>query len=476
MRAALLIATILSIGIAISPADAQPVHHRAARPAAPAAAPAMPASTHAAISSGIGVPVGGSTILRFDEPVGRVFLGDASIADVIPLTDRSLYLLGKKAGSSSLTIMRRGERATPMATYSIQVGIDTIGLKRTLHDIMPGEDIDVRLAGDGAVLSGAVSSSEAAARAMSIAARFAGDKVVNSMTIRQAEQVMLEVRVSEVQRNQLSAMGLSTNVLWQNSGDSAQLLSGIVNPDAFALLSGAGVSGNYTISAVLDALEQRGAVTTLARPTLVALSGQTANFFAGGEFPIPVASTDAGNLRQVTIEFKQFGVAVAFTPTVIGDTINLHVAPEVSALDRNNAIRLFGTEIPALTTRRAQTTVELRDGQSFAIAGLIRRDFTDNIDGIPGASRMPVLGALFRSTRFERQESEVVMIVTAHRAHPTTLDQLTTPTDLFNAPSQFQLFWGGQIEGSAPQHPVNAHAQASNQPGRFDQNVGYIVQ
>jgi pilus assembly protein CpaC len=185
---------------------------------------------------------------------------------------------------------------------------------------------------------------------------------------------------------------------------------------------------------------------------------------------------DDDNSRRITIEFKQFGVAVAFTPTVVGETINLNVAPEVSALDRNNSLRINGTEIPALTTRRAQTTVELRDGQSFAIAGLIRRDFTDSVSGLPGVSRMPIFGALFRSTRFERQETEVVIIVTAHRAHPTTLDRLMTPTDLFNAPSQFQLFWGGQVESSARTQAISANAQAQNAVGRFDQDVGYVVQ
>ncbi len=433
---------------------------------------------YVADGGGIGIPVGGSHILSFDRPVGRVFLGSPETADVIPLTDRSIYLLGRRAGTTSLTIMERGQRATPMATYSVQVGVDAQGLKRTLHQVMPEEGVEVRVAGDGLILSGAVSSSAAAGRAAAIAERYAAGRVVNSTTVSAAEHVMLEMRVAEVQRNELSAMGLSTAVLWQNSTDAAALLSGIINPDAFALLSGVVVSGDYTIAAVLDALEQRGVVTTLAQPTLVALSGETANFFAGGEFPIPVAVDDgSANNRRITIEFKQFGVAVAFSPTVAGDTINLNVSPEVSALDRNNSIRLFGTEIPGLTTRRATTTVELRDGQSFAIAGLIRRDFTDNVSGIPGISNMPVLGTLFRSSRFARQESEVVIIVTARRAQPTTLDQLMTPADLFNAPSQFQLFWSGRVEGDPRPTPANARAQVfDNAAGRFDQNVGYMIQ
>lgn len=449
-------------------------------PAAPAFAQTARQADYVADGGGIGIPVGGSHILRFDRPVGRVFLGSSETADVIPLTDRSVYLLGRRAGTTSLTIMERGQRATPMATYSVQVGVDAQGLKRTLYQIMPEESIDVRVAGDGLILSGGVSSSAAAGRAAAIAERYASGRVVNSMTINAAEQVMLEVRVAEVQRNQLSALGLSTAVLWQNSADAAALLSGIINPDAFALLAGVGVSGDYTIGAVLDALEQRGVVSTLAQPTLVALSGETANFFAGGEFPVPVSvQNGSGDNDRVTIEFKQFGVAVAFTPTVVGGTINLAVAPEVSALDRNNGIRLAGSSdiIPALTTRRANTTVELRDGQSFAIAGLIRRDFTDSVSGIPGAASMPVLGALFRSSRFSRQESEIVIIVTARRARPTTLDQLTTPTDLFNAPSQFQLFWGGQVEGTPRPAPAGARAQMfDNASGRFDQNVGYVIQ
>ena len=443
----------------------------------PAFAQSAPDNAISGTSGGIGVPVGGSQILRFDRPVGRVFLGNSATADVIPLTDRSIYLLGKSAGTSSLTVMERGQRATAMATYTVQVGVDALGLKRTLHEVMPEEDVQVRLAGDGLVLSGAVSSSAAAARASALAERFAPERVVNSTTIRAAEQVMLEVRVAEVQRSQLSALGLRTNIGWSNNGDTGSLLSGVINPDAFASLLGHGISGDFSITAALDALEQRGVVTTLAQPTLVALSGETANFFAGGEFPIPVAVNDGGGAQRVTIEFKQFGVAVAFTPTVFGNTINLAVAPEVSALDRNNSIRLFGTVIPALTTRRAQTTVELRDGQSFAIAGLIRRDFTDNVDGIPGVSNMPVLGALFRSTQFERQESEVVIIVTAHRAHPTTLDQLPTPTDLFNAPNQLQLFFLGQTELPSAARPANARIQAAGDgAGRLDQNVGYLVQ
>lgn len=462
MRAAFIVATALIMGLSVQ---------------TPAMAQSRSAHEDASHTGGLGLPVGGAQILRFDRPVGRVYLGNSEVADVIALTDRSIYLLGKRAGTSSLTIMERGERAVPLATYTVQVGVDAIGLRHALHEVMPDEDVEVRLAGDGLVLSGPVSSSAAAERATSIAQRFAADRVVNSMTVRAAEQVMLEVRVSEVQRNELNAMGLSTNVLWQSGSDSAQLLSGIINPDAFGLLAGSVVSGDYTIEAVLDALERRGVVTTLARPTLVALSGETANFFAGGEFPIPVAADEDDNYRRVTIEFKQFGVAVAFTPTVIGDTINLNVAPEVSSLDRNNGIRLGNTEIPALTTRRAQTTVELRDGQSFAIAGLIRRDFTDNVSGLPGVSRMPILGALFRSTRFERQETEVVIIVTAHRAQPTTLDRLMTPTDLFNAPSQFQLFWGGQVEAPARAQAINANTQAQNDViGRFDQDVGYVVQ
>ena len=469
MRVVSLVAALLCTGVLF-------------QPAAHAQTTAASRQAAAASSGSLGLPVGGSHILRFDRPVGRVYLGNSDVADVIAVTDRSIYLLGKRIGTSSLTIMERGQH-TPMATYTVHIGVDAIGLRRTLFEVMPHEALEVRLAGDGLVLSGAVTSAAAAERAVSIAERYAPERVVNSTTVSEAEQVMLEVRVAEVQRNALTALGItSAGAIWQNGFNSTldptDLLSGIVSPDAFATLQGVGVTGDYTLKAVFDALEERGVVTTLAQPTLVALSGETANFFAGGEFPIPVAVTDAGGIgQQISIEFKQFGVAVAFTPTVLGDTINLSVAPEVSALDRNNSIRLFGTEIPALTTRRAQTTVELRSGQSFAVAGLIRQDFTDGLSGFPGLARLPVLGALFRSTRFARQETEVVIIVTAHRAQPTTLDQLSLPTDLFEAPSEFQLFWMGQVEGRSQARPVAAQAQTIDPaPGRFDQNVGYVIQ
>jgi pilus assembly protein CpaC len=267
MRAAFFIAAFMSAGLLLQPS---------------ASAQSLTSGDYAGANHSIGVPVGGSQILRFDRPVGRVYLGNSEVADVIALTDRSIYLLGKAVGTSSLTIMERGQRSTPLATYTVQVGVDAIGLRRTLHEVMPSEEIEVRIAGDGLILSGTASSANSAGRAASIAERFAAERVVNSMAIAAAEQVMLEVRVAEVQRNQLSAMGLSTAVLWANGTDAASLLSGIINPDAFALLSGIGVSGDYTIAAVLDALERRGVVTTLAQPTLVALSGETANFFAGG--------------------------------------------------------------------------------------------------------------------------------------------------------------------------------------------------
>lgn len=407
----------------------------------------------------ISLPVGGTRILRFAQPVGRVLLGDPKVGDVIALGERTLYVLGKAPGATNLTVLPRGAAGPPLATLDLRIGYDVENLKRALRDIMPGEPLDVTARGDGVVLTGLLSSSAVAARAAALAERYAPDHVVNLTSIRGAEQVMLSVRVAEVQRSALAQLGLNNiNALW----DPTHLLSlgaGALNPDAVANLLGRTTGGNWTVQGLFDALERRGFASTLAEPNLVALSGETAVFFAGGEFPIPVPQVVAtGASSTITIEYKQYGVSIGFTPTVYGDTINLVVAPEVSALDPQNSVQLQGFRIPGLTTRRAKTTIELRNGQSFAIAGLIRREFTDNLRGLPGVSRVPILGSLLRSTGYQNNETEVVIIVTAQLAAPTERRRLLLPTDLQTAPGAPALFLNGVTDRPAAAAPPAAPA------------------
>ena len=398
----------------------------------------------------VALPVGGSRVLRFSAPIGRVMLGDPEVGDVIPLSDRTVYLLGKKAGATNLTVMARGNAATPLATLDMRVGYDVDGLQRSLNQVMPNEQIHVAAGGDGVILTGSLSSSAAAARGQAVAERFAPGRVVNLTSVRGAEQVLLSVRVAEVQRTALKQLGVqSISALWDDTGALVLAPPGGFNPEAFLSLLGRAEVGDVTVQALFDALERKGVATTLAEPTLVALSGETAQFFAGGEFPIPVAQSQSGSGFVTTIEYKQYGVSVGFTPTVFGDTINLTVAPEVSALDRENSVVIQGFRVPGLTTRRAKTTVELRTGQSFAIAGLIRRDFTDSLRGVPGAASIPVLGALFRSTSYQNNESEVVIIVTATLAEPSGREDFVLPTDRFQAPGELELFINGTLEKSA---------------------------
>lgn len=416
-----------------------------ARTSQPAAQSAV--KTVRADASGYGgqlaLPVGGSRILRFEKTIGRVLLGAPEVADVVPLSDRTLYVLGKKAGTTNLTVMQ-GDSATPIATLDVRVGYDVDGLQRALTELMPGEPVTVSARGDGVVLAGTVSSSIVASRAQALADHYAPERVINLLAVKGAEQVMLSVHVAEVQRSALKQLGItSLSAGWSDLG--GVILPGLtLNPDAILNLFGtAGIGDNVTVEGLFEALERKGYASTLAEPKLTALSGETAVFFAGGEFPVPVPQVQATGQALITIEYKEYGVHVGFTPTVFGDTINLVVSPEVSALDPQNSVQLQGFRVPGLTTRRARTVVELKNGQSFAIAGLIRRDFSNSLRGLPGVSNVPVLGALFRSTQFQNNETEVVIIVTAHLAKPTDRTNLLLPTEVRRGPSEGQLFIQG---------------------------------
>jgi pilus assembly protein CpaC len=305
--------------------------------------------------------------------------------------------------------------------------------------------VAVHAEGDALVLTGSVSSSAVAARAVALADHYAPGKVVNLMSVRGPEQVMLTVHVAEVQRQALRQLGIA-NLVEGLSNNGPVTIPPITNdPNAVSNLFGA-VSGplfthgTYNIEGLFTALEQKGFASTLAKPTLIALSGETAVFFAGGEFPVPVPQVSSVGAAQITVQFKQYGVSVGFTPTVYGDTINLAIAPEVSSLDKANSVNLQGYSIPGITTRRARTTVELRDGQSFAIAGLIRREFSDTLRGVPFAASLPIFGQLFRSTAYQNNETEVVIIVTVHLAKPTTRENLLLPTETAGGPNVPDLF------------------------------------
>jgi pilus assembly protein CpaC len=402
------------------------------------------------------LPVNKSQVFKVNQAIGKIAVGNADVADAVALSADSFYVYGKKAGSTNVSVY--GQESQLLAVLDVTVGADLEAVKKALHDVLPHDTVSVRAVNDTIALSGSVNSPAKVSRALEVAKQFVerDRTVINDMRVTGTQQVMLQVKVAEMQRNVTKSLGFRPFLNIGKPGNPAGFALASADPVSntgltnFALAAGTAISGNFAFRELIDLLEQKGTAKILAEPNLVAMSGDTANFLAGGEFPIPVAyqpTTAAGTLPQVTIEFKQFGVALSFTPTVVDtDLINLVVAPEVSQLDKADAFISNGFAIPAINTRRARTTVEVRDGQSFAIAGLISSDFQDTIRGIPGLADVPVIGALARSAEYQRNETELVIIVTPKLVQPAPADTLVAPTDSFVPPSDTEIFLNGRTE------------------------------
>ena len=378
----------------------------------------------------------------------------------------------------------------PLAVVDLSVSHDIQGLKSRLNELLPNENVEVRSANRSLILSGTISGPKQMSNVMTVAEQYAPGQVTNMMDVAGSQQVMLEVRFAEVSRSLARSLGLNP-LLRFFDGDTSiafgttEALALATNPvlgvltgisgigDSQGFVFGSQESGNFQIDLLIDFLEGKGVVKTLAEPNLVALSGTTASFLAGGEFPVPVSQDGSGDNATITVEFKEFGISLAFTPTVInGDLINLVVAPEVSQIDPQGSIASSGFAIPSLVTRRASTTVELRDGQSFSIAGLLQTDYADTVEQFPWVGDVPVLGALFRSTQFRRRESELVVIVTPRLVKPVPAGTLNTAADNFIPPTDFDLFFHGQIDGL----PTPLAGAALSGEGGIAGSYGHIVQ
>lgn len=418
-------------------------------PARPQAAPLV-----ARAGEAVTVAQGKSQLVHIARRFSKVLVGNQEVADVLPMNAETLYVLGKKPGATNLTVYDKEGRL--VAVIDLIVGADVSGLRSQLAALLPGEPINVRGAGDSVVIDGTVSSAVVAERAVRVAETYAPGKVVNFLSLGSPQQVLLEVRFSEMQRSTVKELGFrsfsaSNNNRFQGaSGPDLFPSGGDAIPrgvNAFATIFGSFGLGGLNINLALDALEEKGLVNTLAQPNLIALSGETASFLAGGEFPIPVSSSaSAGEAPTIKIEFKEFGVSLAFTPTVLANgMISLVVAPEVSSIDPSASIRLNEIVIPGLRTRRARTTLEMRDGESFAIAGLVGADFANSVRQVPFLGSIPIIGALFRSTRFNRNETELVITVTPHIVRPVAPAALAMPTDRIRAPGEAeQLLLGAR--------------------------------
>lgn len=423
------------------------------------------------------VPVNKSMVVSADVPIARAMIGNAEIADVLPISASSIYVLGRQFGTTSLTLYDAGENV--IAVMDVSVGPDVVSLRNQLAELLPNEDISVRLSNGRVLLTGTVSDTGPAARAAQLAEAFAGDNVINLLSLRGSQQVMLEVRFAEVDRTigeKLGVSGIGQSAVGDFSGtlgSGVTLPSGTLgqpgalttNPisDAFGILSQTFSLGSVNIDATLDMLERRGLSRTLAEPTLVAMSGEPAYFLAGGEFPIPVvANFGLGQTSQqnLGVEFKSFGVSLSFTPTVVGgNVISLVVEPEVSSIDELTTVSLNGITIPGLQTRRARTTVELRDGESFAIAGLLREEFRTTARQVPLLGSLPIIGSLFRSSSFQQGQTELLIVITPRLVAPIRPEQVRLPTDRLNPPKPYDVLLDG--EGYRPRalEPVEGAAR-----------------
>jgi pilus assembly protein CpaC len=430
--------------------------------------------------------MGKSTLMRLPEPVRYRSVGNPAVAQAILVAPDTLYLVGVDVGSTNMIIQGRSGACSMV---DLVVAMDSAALRAALAAGLPDEhNITVSTAGDTIVLNGSVADAPAAARAVELASAFVrkplrslvkgddsaalaatadaagvGKRVINLLSVNAPQQVMLEVKIAEVSKSLIER--LDVGVTWRFSSGSwaATLLSNFLagNPTSVAPANGVAEfrkSNGNRIGA--DAQKQDGLVRMLAEPTVMALSGQEGSFLAGGKIFIPVAQDN----NKITLEEREFGVGLRFTPTVLsGGRINLKVAPEVSEVSRDGIGITAGSGalavLPLITTRRASTTVQLYDGQSFAIGGLIKNNLTTGMNGTPGLSEVPVLGALFRSTDYQQDKSEMVFVVTAHLVKP--LATYALPTDPVTAPTRAQLMLGGRLEGDAPP-PASAPPAATD--------------
>ncbi|MGQ0611954.1 MAG: type II and III secretion system protein family protein [Paracoccaceae bacterium] len=425
-----------------------------------AISPTLPASAEALrVMKGsevapLTVPMNRAVVVESDVPFAELSIANPGIADISTLSDRSIYILGITPGRTTMTLLSAD--GLLISNVEIHVTPDIAEFKERLQQILPGEPIEVRTANDGIVLSGTVSSAVKLDRALDLANRYAPDRVSNLMSVGGTQQVMLKVRFAEMQRSVSKSLssslaiqgGSSVDVIGETgtwldatNGIGEAILSPPDTEGAFAL---GFTAGSLEFAVLLEALETKGVVRTLAEPNLTALSGQEAKFLAGGEYPIPIADGDGG----ITVEYKPFGVELNFTPTVVdGDLINLVINAAVSSIDSSTSLQTETVSINAFRRRETSTTVEMRDGESFAIAGLLQDDFRDQTGQVPWLGDIPILGALFRSADYQRAQSELVIIVTPHLVTPTRGEALALPTDRIRIPSEQELFLFGQTAG-----------------------------
>ncbi|HWF89437.1 MAG TPA: type II and III secretion system protein family protein [Pyrinomonadaceae bacterium] len=429
-------------------------------------------------SIAVNVLVGQSRVINFDRPVGRFSVSNPEIAEAVLVTPDQVLVNGKAFGQVNFIAWE--QTGGQFLVFDVYVRANLSLIDSQIRALFPKEDVRLSQANGSVVISGSAANAAISSQVQSVV-EAAGFKTVNMLTspVTGAEQVQLEVRVAEVNRNKLRDYGTSflTNGAtggYANSGGGPSQISDSVIGSATALLQPALnvllFNRSLNTAAMLKLLRTEGAFRELAEPNLIAMNNQQASFLAGGEFPVPVLQTGNGS-NGITIVWKEYGIRLNFKPTIIDeDHIRLELEPEVSTIDFNNGVRFNGFVVPALRTRRAKTGVELRDGQSFALAGLLDNNETKTLSRIPIVSDIPVIGALFKSKSFEKKETELMFFVTAHMVKPVTPDELpnlrgidglkgNSPLGVEPKGEGVQGQSGYKISGQSEQTPAGAPAQ-----------------
>jgi pilus assembly protein CpaC len=407
------------------------------------------------------VPVSQSVTIKLNRNFGDMVIADGKIADAQPITDRILYVIGKGLGTTSISLF--SEEKQSLGVIEVEVGVDVRDMEKAIRQAVPGASVRIGTANGRLRLAGRVKDGVMLSKVLEIARQYGQKDLINSITVEESQQVNLEVRVLEVSRNAGRELGVTLQSGSRNvpTGNLAQGLgtgSGPTFGDLFAFTGFATgnapfanliakvVAAGVDVDVIIKALEDKRLARRLAEPNLTTLSGEAASFLAGGEVPVPVGQSDG----KVSIEFKEYGVKLKFTPVVLDNSkINLRLEPEVSEVDPTTTIRSEGIEIPAFVTRKVSTVVELRDGQGFAIAGLLQSNNRKLQSQIPWLGQVPVLGALFRSSSYIKNETDLVIIVTPRIVRPAAPGQtIRTPLDKKRPANDLEFFLLGKLEVS----------------------------
>lgn len=458
------------------------------------------AAQPAAAATQLFVPIGHAELVQFPQDMVEVIVANPDIADVHNHDTTQLSVIGKKMGTTSIRVIGRDGKT--INSYDVTVGFNLPLIRKTLKNFLPEEMIGVEMVNTNIALTGQVSSAAVVDKAIRITKEFlkqadadpvdpkmdADEGIINLLQVTSGQQVMLRVRVGEVNRGALKRLGVE----WSNFGSPGNFFYQIAKDtgaqqfvadsttsfildatESGSLLRAGWSNGSTGVDALIKALERDELFKLLAEPNLVAVSGEEAEFLAGGEIPVPVPQTSTGGTgatNAITIEYKPFGVAVKFRPFVLSETrLRMEVQPEVSELDNSIAIDVSGFSVPGLTTRRAKTTIELAPGEGFMIAGLIKDQTRTTIDSVPGMKELPILGGLFRSTDFQRNETELVIAVTPYLVDPARSSDIKLPTDNFAPASDMEMYFYGALG------TLSGNTLRTSQTPSLEGPIGYMV-